>query len=283
MRFLLSLLFIQAAMSYRAKTLCIIKPDAVELAEIGSIVLDIIMEAGIRPVASAILSPAREVFVKHYIQHQHEAFFPWLIEYMMSGPVLVVIFEDEPGILSLFRGGIVKRLQIVAGTCGGPPSNMFTIRSKCQLSTRVNTIHSSDSDASAAREIALWAPLLEAASGSFCLHSFVKKNEVDNPLRIARLVREEIRELRMAVRVLKGRQIRSGLDDDSKIKLIREHVAVKKSKALVTQLIQSASLSKEHYEAIANILCEDIILFEEWPTFLDIILHIWLPWWFSYR
>ncbi len=126
------------------RTLSIIKPDAVAKNVIGQIYTRF-EQAGLRIVAARMLQLSREDAEGFYAEHKGRPFFPALIDFMTSGPVVVQVLEGE-GAIALNRElmGATNPRDAIAGT----------IRADFAESIDANAVHGSDSPASASREIA---------------------------------------------------------------------------------------------------------------------------------
>jgi nucleoside-diphosphate kinase len=133
------------------RTLVLIKPDGVERRYVGDI-LGRIERKGLDLVALKLLTVDREVAEKHYAEHAERPFFPDLIEFITSGPLVAAVLEG-PRSIEAFR-------QIAGGTDPVAKATPGTIRADLALDGQKNLVHGSDSPESAAREIALWFPEL---------------------------------------------------------------------------------------------------------------------------
>jgi nucleoside-diphosphate kinase len=133
------------------RTLSIIKPDATKRNLTGKINAKF-EEAGLRIVAQKRihLSPAQAG--AFYAEHKERGFYGELCEFMASEPVVVQVLEGE--------GAILKNREVMGAT---NPANAAdgTIRKEFALSVGENSVHGSDSEASAAREIAFYFSGLE--------------------------------------------------------------------------------------------------------------------------
>lgn len=126
------------------RTLSIVKPDAVGKNHIGAICARF-EAAGLRIVALRMLRLDAERAGGFYAEHRERPFFPALIEFMTSGPVVVQVLEGENAIaLNRELMGATNPQQAAPGT----------IRADFASSIDANAVHGSDSPASAAREIA---------------------------------------------------------------------------------------------------------------------------------
>ena len=126
------------------RTLSIIKPDAVAKDIIGKI-YSRFETNGLRIVASKMLRLSDTVAGGFYAEHKERPFYPALIEFMTSGPVVVQVFEGE--------GAIAKNRDLMGAT-NPQDAAEGTIRADFASSIDANAVHGSDSAESAAREIA---------------------------------------------------------------------------------------------------------------------------------
>jgi nucleoside-diphosphate kinase len=125
------------------RTLSIIKPDAVGKNHIGEIYARF-EAAGLRIVASRMLRLDDTVAGGFYAEHRERPFFPALIEFMTSGPVMVQVLEGENAVaLNRELMGATNPEEAAAGT----------IRADFASTIDANAVHGSDSAASAEREI----------------------------------------------------------------------------------------------------------------------------------
>ena len=126
------------------RTLSIIKPDAVAKNIIGKI-YSRFESNGLQVVASRMLRLSDVVAGGFYAEHSERPFFPALIEFMTSGPVVVQVLEGE--------GAIAKNRDLMGAT-NPQDAAEGTIRADFATSIDANAVHGSDSPESAAREIA---------------------------------------------------------------------------------------------------------------------------------
>ncbi|AEJ11494.1 nucleoside-diphosphate kinase [Pseudomonas plecoglossicida] len=126
------------------RTFSIIKPDAVAKNVIGEITTRF-EKAGLRVVASKMKQLSKAEAEGFYAEHKERGFFGDLVAFMTSGPVIVQVLEGENAVLANRElMGATNPKEAAAGT----------IRADFAVSIDENAVHGSDSEASAAREIA---------------------------------------------------------------------------------------------------------------------------------
>lgn len=125
-----------------------IKPDGVQRGLVGDIIKRF-EQKGFHLVAMKLASPGKEHMEKHYVDLKDKKFFPGLIEYMTSGPVVGMVWEG--------KGAVVEGRKMLGATM---PSDSApgTIRGDFCLEVGRNICHGSDSVMSAEAEIKLWFP-----------------------------------------------------------------------------------------------------------------------------
>jgi nucleoside-diphosphate kinase len=130
------------------KTLCIIKPDVVADKKQGA-VLQRILDAGFSVVALEQRHLTRSDAEAFYAVHKARSFFGELVDFMVSGPVVVAALEGEQA--------VVKYRELIGAT---NPANAAagTIRRDFGKSLESNAIHGSDSVENGLRETAFFFP-----------------------------------------------------------------------------------------------------------------------------
>lgn len=126
------------------RTFSILKPDATERNITGAINA-IIEKAGLRIVAQKRVRISREQAEKFYAVHRERPFFRELVEFMISGPVVVQVLEGE---------GAIAKYREVMGATDPAKAAAGTIRKSHAKSIGENSVHGSDAPDTAAREIA---------------------------------------------------------------------------------------------------------------------------------
>lgn len=128
------------------RTLVILKPDAVQRGLVGEIV-GRLEQRGLKLVALDMRTIAPEIAARHYAEHEGKPFYAGLIEYITSGPVVLMVLEG-PRAVAVTRAtmGKTNPVEALPGT----------IRGDLGLMTGRNLIHGSDGPESAEREVALF-------------------------------------------------------------------------------------------------------------------------------
>jgi len=130
------------------RTLSIIKPDAVKKNAIGQI-LARFEAAGLRIVAARMTHLSRPQAEGFYAVHRERPFFRDLVEFMISGPVLIQVLEGD--------NAIAKNRELMGATDPKKAAS-GTIRADFAESIDANAVHGSDAPETAEKEIAYFFP-----------------------------------------------------------------------------------------------------------------------------
>lgn len=128
------------------RTLSIIKPDAVGKNVIGEIISRF-EKAGLKVVAAKMLQLSKEQAQGFYAEHKERPFFNDLVTFMTSGPVVVQALEGE---------NAINMNRDLMGATNPKEAAPGTIRADFADAIDANAVHGSDSEASAAREVAFF-------------------------------------------------------------------------------------------------------------------------------
>ncbi len=126
------------------RTFSIVKPDATERNLTGA-VNAIIEKAGLRIVAQKRVRISREQAEKFYAVHRERPFFRELVDFMISGPVVVQVLEGD---------NAIAKYREVMGATDPAKAAVGTIRKTHAKSIGENSVHGSDAPETAIREIA---------------------------------------------------------------------------------------------------------------------------------
>ena len=135
----------------KERTLCIVKPDAIQKRVLGRI-LAMIEERGLVPVAARMLTLAPADAERFYAVHRERKFFPDLVKFMSAGPVFVAVLEAD---------GAIARWRDLMGPTDSTRAPKGTIRGEFGTDVEKNAVHGSDASETARAEIAFFFPGLE--------------------------------------------------------------------------------------------------------------------------
>ncbi len=128
------------------KTFAMIKPDGVQRGLIGTI-LTRYEAKGLRIAAMKLICVTEDMARQHYAELVEKPFFPDLLQYITSGPVVALVLEGKNAVAEVRKlNGATNPLEAVCGT----------IRGDFAQETGRNLVHGSDGPASAEREIAIY-------------------------------------------------------------------------------------------------------------------------------
>jgi nucleoside-diphosphate kinase len=127
-------------------TLIILKPDAVQRGLMGRI-LSRFEDKGLKVVGCKLMQISQELAATHYEAHKTKGFYPGLVKFMTSAPVLV---------LAICGNGAITIARNMMGATFGSKANPGTIRGDFGVSNSFNLIHGSDSPEAAERELKLF-------------------------------------------------------------------------------------------------------------------------------
>lgn len=128
------------------RTLCLVKPDGVQRHLIGE-VINRLERKGLQIVGLKMLLVSPELAGQHYAEHSGKPFYPKLIEYITSGPVVAMCIEGHRA---------VTVLRSLLGKTDPAEAAPGTIRGDFGLCKGRNLVHASDSCDAAKKEISLF-------------------------------------------------------------------------------------------------------------------------------
>ena len=128
------------------KTLVLVKPDGVQRSLLGEIISRL-ERRGLKLVAMKLMQVDDDLARRHYGEHEGKPFFPGLVSFITSAPVVAMVWEAE---------NAVEVVRNTMGQTSPATSPMGTIRGDLALDIGRNLVHGSDSPESAVREIGLF-------------------------------------------------------------------------------------------------------------------------------
>jgi nucleoside-diphosphate kinase len=132
-------------------TFSIIKPDAVSAGNTGPI-LAMINEAGFKIAAMRMLHITRPQAEEFYAVHRERSFYPDLVEFMISGPVVVLVLRHD---------NAVEQFRTLIGSTDPAKADKGTVRAIFATNVQMNAVHGSDSPDNAARETSFFFSSIE--------------------------------------------------------------------------------------------------------------------------
>jgi len=133
------------------RTFFFLKPDAVIRNHVGAKILDEILTLGCEPKTFLTLSPSRHFLSnEHYYMHKGKPFFDWLLDFVTSANLIVLVLEGKD---------IIKKVRETLGPTMVEKAvfeDNSSLRARYGLFRGVNLAHASDSSLSASSELLTW-------------------------------------------------------------------------------------------------------------------------------
>ncbi len=130
----------------KQRTLILIKPDGVQRQLVGRII-ERYESRGLRIVGLKLLQVERSLAERHYAVHSDKPFFPGLVEFITSSPLVAMAVEGT---------NAIDVCRAINGATRPNEAAPGSIRGDLALETGMNLVHASDSPENAAAELALW-------------------------------------------------------------------------------------------------------------------------------
>jgi nucleoside-diphosphate kinase len=128
------------------RTFLMVKPDGVQRNLVGEVIKRL-ENKGFTLVGLKLMSVSRELAEKHYDVHKERPFFNSLVEFIISSPVVAMVWEGD---------GVVASARKIIGGTNPLEADPGTIRGDYGVNIGRNLIHGSDAIETASREISLW-------------------------------------------------------------------------------------------------------------------------------
>lgn len=128
------------------RTFIMIKPDGVQRNLVGEVIRRF-EQKGFKLVGMKLLNVSRELAEQHYDVHKERPFFGGLVEFIISAPVVAMVWEGD---------GVVASARQIIGATNPLTATPGTIRGDYGVSIGRNLIHGSDASETAQKEISLW-------------------------------------------------------------------------------------------------------------------------------
>ncbi|HWI60918.1 MAG TPA: nucleoside-diphosphate kinase [Symbiobacteriaceae bacterium] len=128
------------------RSFVMVKPDGVQRGLIGE-VISRFERRGLKLVAAKLMTVPKSLAEEHYGEHKEKPFYPGLVSFITSGPVMAMVWEGPNAIATIRK---------TMGATNPANAEPGTLRADYAVSMSYNIVHGSDGLESAAREIALW-------------------------------------------------------------------------------------------------------------------------------
>jgi len=128
------------------KTFLAVKPDGLQRGLVGTIISRF-ESKGFKLVALKMVKVSPDLAEKHYGEHKERSFFPGLVQFITSDPVVAMVWEGK---------GVIAAARKIIGATNPLNADNGTIRGEFGIDVGRNIIHGSDAIDTAEREIALW-------------------------------------------------------------------------------------------------------------------------------
>lgn len=128
------------------KTFVAIKPDGVKRGLIGKIISRF-EDKSYKIVAMKMMNVSAEIAAKHYEEHYGKPFYPKLINFITSGPIVAMVIEGR---------NAIKGVRHIVGATNPDEADVGSIRADFSSFSTTNLVHASDCPNSAQREINLY-------------------------------------------------------------------------------------------------------------------------------
>uniref|UniRef100_A0A672YG15 Nucleoside diphosphate kinase n=1 Tax=Sphaeramia orbicularis TaxID=375764 RepID=A0A672YG15_9TELE len=143
------------------RTLIAVKPDGVQRRLVGQIIQRFELR-GFKLVGLKMLQVSEDLLSRHYSQLTGKPFYPDLVKYMTSGPVVVMVWEGY---------NAVQTSRAMVGLTNPADAQAGTVRGDFSIHVSRNVVHASDSPEGAQKEIQLWFQGQELLNWDCCYHN----------------------------------------------------------------------------------------------------------------
>lgn len=213
----------------REEVLVFLKPDAVIRRGIGAKVIQEFIDNKFEISYFGEIRPTREFIAEHYAQHKEKFFYNWLIEYITSSPLLLLIMRGEE---------IVYKIRVLLGPTLPEKNSSNTIRGRYGILGGINVAHASDSVDNGRQEVDRWKKIVKIQDRDHMQKAieYIKKY-IDFPI----VDTEEYRKI-------------------SKL-LVGEKIAKEDAKNIISELLQTESdFDNNTISQFADVVIENALL-----------------------
>ena len=179
----------------------IIKPDGTARRRVSSLVLQALLDRGYKIVAFKEMMVSESLAKMHYAVHSEKPFFPWLVDFISSAPVLAMIFESN---------GVIQGVRDALGATFVQKASPDSLRGKYGIWAGINIAHASDALETATSEIALWTSeggLVESPDAETAARAYIVQyidGDVDYTMKLREVVKNAIESQDISVKTLES-------------------------------------------------------------------------------
>jgi nucleoside-diphosphate kinase len=151
------------------RSFVIIKPDGTSRRRVSALVLKALLDRGYKIVAFQEMNVPGSLAKLHYAVHKEKPFFPWLVDFISSAPVLAMIFEAD---------NVIEGVRDALGATFVQKASPDSLRGKYGIWAGVNIAHASDAPETATDEIKLWtseSSLKESVDAEKLAQAYIQK------------------------------------------------------------------------------------------------------------
>ncbi len=171
------------------RSFVIIKPDGTARRRVSALVLKALLDRGYRLVAFQEMKVPESLAKLHYAVHKEKPFFPWLVDFISSAPVLTMIFEADD---------VIQGVRDALGATFVQKASPESLRGKYGIWAGINIAHASDAPETAADEMKLWTTesgLKESSDAEELAHTYIQKHvngDADYTMDLRNVVKDAI-------------------------------------------------------------------------------------------
>ena len=152
------------------RSFVIIKPDGTARRRVSALVLKTLLDRGYKLVAFQEMKVPESLAKLHYGVHKEKPFFPWLVDFISSAPVLAMIFEADD---------VIQGVRDALGATFVQKASPDSLRGKYGIWAGINIAHASDAPETASDEMKLWtteSTLKESADAEEVARAYIQKH-----------------------------------------------------------------------------------------------------------
>jgi len=181
------------------RSFVIIKPDGTARRRVSALVLQALLDRGYRLIAFQEMKVPESLAKLHYAIHKEKPFFPWLVDFISSAPVLAMIFEADD---------VIQGVRDTLGATFVQKASPESLRGKYGIWAGINIAHASDAPETATDEMKLWSTeggIKESSDAEELAQAYIQKHiagDADYTMDLRRVVKDAIENLDTSDKVL---------------------------------------------------------------------------------